>query len=164
MEWLRSPIIYLEKYTAIKKLRELANEYFNAKSCLYHYLNMAEGNYRTYLKTDEVRIKKYFYLLRPILACSWIEERNTMAPMEFDKLVESQVNDENVKAEIYSLLKRKKEGEELGIEPKIKLLNKFIDEKIQYFNNYLKKFNVDVLINTEKLNIIFRETLGEVDG
>lgn len=163
MEWLRSPIIYMEKYTAIKKLRELANEYFNPKSCLYHYLNMAEGNYRTYLKTDEVRIKKYFYLLRPLLACSWIEERNTMAPMEFDKLVESQVNDENVKAEIYSLLKRKKEGEELGIEPKINLLNRFIDEKIQYFNNYLKKFNVDVMINTEKLNIIFRETLDEVD-
>ncbi len=162
MEWLRSPIIYLEKYSTISKLRKLSEEYFNPKACMYHYLHMAEGNYRTYLKTDQVRIKKYFYLLRPLLACSWIEEKNTMAPMEFYQLVKSQVKDDSVKLEIDSLLKRKKEGEELNVGPKIAILNQFIEEKIKYFINYLKKYNVDKSRNTGNLNTIFRETLNEV--
>ncbi len=33
---------------------------------------MAEGNYREYLKGDFVGAKKYFYVLRPVLACQWI--------------------------------------------------------------------------------------------
>jgi len=32
---------------------------------------MARGNYREYLKGDVVWIKKYFYVLRPILAMNW---------------------------------------------------------------------------------------------
>jgi len=33
-----------------------------------NYWHMAEGNYREYLRGDEVWIKKYFYVLRPVLA------------------------------------------------------------------------------------------------
>ena len=54
---------------------------------------MAKSNYREYLQGENVRIKKYFYVLRPILACKWIENSNTMPPMEFEKLLEFQVND-----------------------------------------------------------------------
>jgi predicted nucleotidyltransferase len=32
---------------------------------------MALGNYRKYLKGNVVWIKKYFYVLRPILAMNW---------------------------------------------------------------------------------------------
>ena len=69
LEWLRSPIIYLEQFSLADKLRDLTNIYFNPKSCLHHYLHMAEGNYKEYLQRDNVRVKKYFYVLRPILAC-----------------------------------------------------------------------------------------------
>ncbi len=55
---------------------------------------MAEGNYREYLQKDSVRVKKYFYVLRPILACDWIKQTNTMAPIEFNILLNSQVTDQ----------------------------------------------------------------------
>ena len=163
MEWLDSPIIYKESYSTIPKLRLASHEYFNPKSCLYHYLSMAEGNLREYLKGDQVRIKKYFYVLRPVLACKWIERTNRMAPMEFEAMVESEIKDPKVKEETLSLLVRKKSGEELDWEPKISCIDEFLDEQIIYFKNYLKNFDYKQYPDTDLLDQVFRETLEEIE-
>ena len=163
MEWLRSPIVYYKSYSMIDKLRELSTEYFNSKSCMYHYLHMAVGNYKDYLMADSVRIKKYFYVLRPILACSWIENTNTMAPMEFQKLVDTQITDKTLKSEIEKLLKRKIAGEELDLELKIPVINDFLEKQIAYYNDYLSNHNLTIQPNTERLDRLFRETLKEIN-
>jgi predicted nucleotidyltransferase len=162
LEWLRSPIIYLEQFSTADNLRQLTGEFFNPKSCLHHYLHMAEGNFKEYLQKDEVRVKKYFYVLRPILACQWIEQTDTMAPMEFQLLVDTLVADKQLKNEIEKLLTRKINGEELNEEPRIQILNDFLDEKITYFNNLLKNFDTTKQPDTTKLNDLFRMTLQEV--
>jgi len=162
LEWLRSPIIYLENFSAAENLRQLSSEYFNAKSCLHHYLHMAEGNVRDYLQKDTVRVKKYFYMLRPILACQWIEQTDTMAPMEFQELVDTQVTDHLLKVEIEKLLSRKMSGEELNEEPKNQIINDFLTERIVYFNKLLKNFDTTKQPDTTKLNELFRSTLQEV--
>ena len=162
LEWLRSPIVYIEQFATADSLRKLTTEYFNPKSCLHHYLHMAEGNYKTYLQKDNVRVKKYFYVLRPLLACEWIKETNSMAPMEFQKLVDSQVTDQNVKTEIQNLLERKIAGEELNEEAKIEILNKFIEQKIAYYTEYLKKVGKIETPETTRLNDLFKQTIIEV--
>ena len=164
LEWLRSPLIYVERFSMADKLRQLTKEYFNPKSCMYHYFYMAQGNYRDYLQKDIVRVKKYFYVLRPILACKWIEQTNTMAPMEFQKLVDSQISDQKLKKEIDRLLTRKIKGDELDKEPKIQILNDFIEKEIEYFSQKLKGYKIDKQPDTEKLNNLFRETLTEAWG
>ncbi len=45
LEWLRSPIVYREQFSTAQTLRELSKEYFNPRSCMYHYLSMAKGNF-----------------------------------------------------------------------------------------------------------------------
>ena len=82
-EWLRSPIVYSEETTETDLLRKAAGEYFSPISSIYHYLHMATGNNREYLQGSQVKIKKYFYVLRPLFACMWIEDRNdySMYPM-----------------------------------------------------------------------------------
>lgn len=158
-EWLQSPIIYSEKESLATDLRNLAGTYFNPKSCLYHYLHMAEGNYRDYLKNEQVRIKKYFYVLRPILACHWVEHKKQMPPMEFEKLLDfAQLNPE-LKQEIDSLLERKMEGQELGLEPRIPILNEFLEAKIEYYQNYLKDYPAPHKPETKVLDELFRKTL-----
>lgn len=161
LEWLRSPIIYLQQFSTADKLRDLTMEFFNPKSCLHHYLHMAEGNYREYLQKDIVRVKKYFFVLRPILACDWIKQTNTMAPMEFHKLLESQVTDKIVKAEIQNLLTRKIAGEELNEEPKIHVLNDFLEEKIEFYNDYVKSLGQSEQADTTRLNELFKQTVYE---
>ncbi len=140
MEWLNSPIVYHEERAVVEQFRGLMTEYFNPKSCLNHYLHMAEGNFREYLQRDFVRTKKYFYVIRPVLACQWIERTDTMAPTEFQKLFDTQIEDGELKREIEKLLERKRSGDELGEEPKIQILNDFLEERIQYYANYVKQF------------------------
>lgn len=161
LEWLRSPIVYLQQFSAADKLRNLTDEFFNPKSCLHHYLHMAEGNYRDYLQRDNVRVKKYFYVLRPLLACDWIKQTNTMAPMEFHKLLDSQVTDQNVKTEIENLLRRKMAGEELNEEPKIQILNDFLEDKISYYNDYVKTLGQSNPPDTIRLDELFKQTIYE---
>jgi predicted nucleotidyltransferase len=163
LEWLQSPIQYYENYSVAEQLRKLLSSAFSPKSCMYHYLNMAKGNFREYLQGDQVKIKKYFYVLRPILGCMWIEERNNMPPMEFERLVDELLPaDSKLRSEIARLLKRKKSGEELDLEPKITVINDFIHEKIEHFERTAK-----VLPSTERnldrqLDELFREALKEV--
>jgi uncharacterized protein len=162
LEWLRSPIVYCMKFSTIEKMCNLSLEFFNPKSCIYHYLHMAEGNFKEYLKTDNVRIKKYFYVLRPILACLWIEEKNEMAPMEFELLVDSQIKNKLLRKEIDKLLIRKKAGEELDIEPKIPIINDFLESKIEDIKTFLANYDFKIKPDTNKLDKIFRETLKEI--
>jgi len=162
LEWLRSPIVYLQQFSTADRLRELTKEYFNPKSCLYHYLHMAEGNFKEYLQKDIVRAKKYFYMLRPILACDWIKQTDTMAPTEFQKLVDSQVTNPQVRTEIQNLLTRKITGEELYDEPKNPILNDFLEQKIEFYKEYIKTRQQPNQPDSAKLNELFRFTINEV--
>ncbi len=124
---------------------------------------MAKGNFNEFLKDrDLVKIKKYFYVLRPVLACDWIENETTFPPMEFDRLVESQVNDSQVRGEIDKLLVRKMAGEELGEEPRIDVLNEMLAEKIKYFSELVGEIDTVDKPQTETLDELFRGTLRQV--
>lgn len=162
LEWLSSPIVYMEDTDFIEKLKVLLQEYFSSKSCIYHYLHMAEGNYREYLKGEVVRIKKYFYVLRPIMACMWVEKYGTQPPMLFKELMKSLQLDNDLIDEIEELLIRKKSGTEMNEEKQIKVINKFLEEKIQYYSNYVKELNIKSKTDFEVLDKLFRNTLNEV--
>lgn len=163
LEWLQSPIVYLEQFSTASRLRELSEKYFNPRSCMYHYLSMAKGNFNEFLKDrDLVKIKKYFYVLRPVLACDWIENENRFPPMEFERLVESQVKDTEVRNAIDSLLVRKMAGEELREEKRIEILNDMLAEKIKYFSELVGEVDTVDKPQTEVLDGLFRGTLKEV--
>jgi predicted nucleotidyltransferase len=162
LEWLRSPIIYREQFSTAEKLRELSERYFNPKSCMYHYLSMAKGNFKEFLQREKVRTKKYFYVLRPVLACDWIKNRNAFPPMEFEKLLDSEVTDAKIRREIDELLKRKIAGDELKEEPKIEILNDFLEEKIRFYNQFVDEIEMSAKPDTNSLDGLFKETLCEV--
>ncbi|SEN75352.1 nucleotidyltransferase domain-containing protein [Lihuaxuella thermophila] len=165
LEWLQSPIQYDENYSVAGQLRQLSSSAFSPKSCMYHYLNMAKGNFREYLQGDLVKIKKYFYVLRPILGCMWIEEKNTMPPMEFAQLVEELLPaNSELRSEIAQLLERKKSGEELDLEPKIAVIHDFIHEKIGHFERTAKMLPVADRNLDRQLDELFRAALTEVWG
>lgn len=161
LEWLRSPIVYLQQFSTADSLRKLTQKYFDPKSCMHHYLHMAEGNFKEYLQKENVRVKKYFYVLRPILACDWIRQTNTMAPTEFDKMLKL-VTDPVVMVEIQNLLTRKKAGEELNEEPMIQTLNNFLEQKIIFYKDFVKSMGKSKQPDTMLLDELFKSTINEV--
>lgn len=129
-EWKNSPIIYKtsDEWNCISKV---IDDYFNAKSGIYHYLNMARTNYREYLKGDMVRLKKYFYVLRPLLACEYIRENHKSPPMLFNDLL--CYLDGEVKDEVLKLLELKMSSSELGEGKIVTSINEYIEDKISVF-------------------------------
>ena len=88
-EWLGSPIIYFEAPGFADELRALIPAVFNPAAAIFHYLGAARRTLEGHLQSPEVRIKKVFYLLRPLLAARWIAERRTMPPTPFAPLVDA---------------------------------------------------------------------------
>jgi predicted nucleotidyltransferase len=168
MEWLQSPIRYAEKYSITEQLREISPLTFSPKSCMYHYLNMARGNYRMYLQGELVRIKKYFYVLRPVLACEWIERYGKMPPMEFDVLVERLIpKDGELWHVVQQLLARKKAGEELDYEPRLNPINDYLEERLQKLEksaSELKSVSRNINDRDGRLDALFRSALQDVWG
>jgi predicted nucleotidyltransferase len=165
LEWLQSPIPYYTKYSVAEQIRSISPLAFSPKSCTYHYLHMAKGNYREYLQGEQVKIKKYFYVLRPILACGWIEKFNAMPPIEFDLLVEELVPKESeLYAMIEQLLIRKKSGEELDYEPKLPTINDYLEDRIVHFEQAAASLKQADGGQDEQLDKLFRRALQEVWG
>lgn len=127
-EWFKSPIVYRETEFSGEFI-SIMEKYFLAKSGLYHYLHMADGNYREYLKTDMVKVKKYFYVLRPLLAAKWILRTNTPPPMLFDELVESDLPDE-LQESVAKLLDLKMNVPELKLIPRVDKINRYIETEL----------------------------------
>lgn len=123
---------------------------------------MAKGNYRDYLQTDEVKIKKYFYVLRPVLACKWIEKYNSVPPVEFQALVADLIMDGPLKNEINTLLDRKIRGDELNLEPKVVIINEFLENEINRIEDYAKKTSFPKQDISPILDELFRDILDEV--
>ena len=106
------------------------------KSGIYHCLSMAKTNYRDYLKGDVVRLKKYFYVLRPLLACEYIRENQKSPPMLFEDLL--CYLDGEVKNEVLKLLELKMKTSELGEGKAVTCMNKYVEDKILEFDEYAK--------------------------
>jgi uncharacterized protein len=162
MEWLRSGIVYYQAHSTIDKMKEISKDLFAPNSCLHHYLNMASNNFREYLQGDEVRIKKYFYVLRPVLAARWIEKYNDFPPLEFPKLLDNIVPEGELKQQIQILLERKINGDELDYEPKIEVIHHFLDGELVRLREYAQTLNTDIQDFTHSLDMLFKETLQEV--
>ncbi|WP_231475338.1 nucleotidyltransferase domain-containing protein [Persephonella sp. KM09-Lau-8] len=164
IEWLNSPIIYKKDEEFFQKIKELANLSFNPKAMMYHYLSMAKTNYRTYLKTDQVKIKKYFYVIRPILSLIWIEKNKTIPPIKFEELFNQVEIEEKVRHAINNLLVIKKQKRELDLYPRIEKLNQFIEEKLEYYEQFLKSFELKKeLPEIEKFNHLLKEMIFKYD-
>ena len=163
LEWLQSPIVYHEYGTCAGQMRKKAPIFYSSTSCMYHYLHMARGNFREYLPKDVVWIKKYFYVLRPILACKWIEAGHGPVPMEFEALLQEMVPVGSLLNEITQLLERKRNGDELDEGPQIEEINLFLEEGIKHFSS-LKLVKHYKENRIEELNHLFRSILGEIWG
>ena len=161
LEWLGSPIVYLERGAVAGRLRELAQAYYSPSACLYHYLHMARGNFREYLRGEIVWIKKYFYVLRPLLAMSWIEQGLGVVPTDFNVLLNKLVIEPNLRVEIERLLAAKRAGAELDRGPRIEPINGFIERELERWEKQ-KIVSHRPTDFTDKLDELFRESLAEV--
>ena len=130
VEWIQSPIIYAEHGPFAAAARTLLPDVYSGETGIYHYRSMAKTNYRGYLQSDLVPLKKYFYVLRPLLAVRWLEHYGTAAPIEFEKLLHLVADQPQLLADIDALLVQKRAAPELGLAPAIPSINAFVESEL----------------------------------
>jgi predicted nucleotidyltransferase len=161
LEWLQSPIVYLEHGPLAAEMRRLLPQYYSPRASAHHYLHMAQGNFREYLRGEIVWRKKYLYVLRPLLAMRWIESGRGAVPMEFGRLVAETITDPQVQEAIDALVKAKKARAELDDGPRIPAISEFIEAELTRFENS----NIDQANDsstTDELDALFRATLAHL--
>jgi hypothetical protein len=77
-----------------------------------------------------VPLKKYFYVLRPLLAARWVAKTGAAAPIEFEKLLTLLQGEPGVLSEVHKLLDQKRNTPELGRSPAVPVLNRFIESEL----------------------------------
>ncbi len=152
-EWNSSPIVY-KTTPEWNEISSVISHYFQQKSGLYHYLSTAKSNYREYLHGETVRLKKYFYVLRPILACRWILEKKCPPPMLFSELADACLDSSIVPA-VNELLRMKMNTPELGEGKRIDCINEYLDASIEEIAKILETYPKDEPCSWDELNCIF---------
>ena len=156
-EWFSSPIVY-KKTEFSDKFCDLMTHYFSSKKTLYHYVSMAEGNYREYLKGDLVKAKKYFYVLRPVLACQWILDRGTPPPMLFSELLKTELPVELIDV-VNQLLELKMNSPEIKLIKRISEINEYLDESIPRIKSAVRLLDDSHTPDWSELNQLFLREL-----
>jgi predicted nucleotidyltransferase len=156
-EWFSSPIVYRETAFALE-FRSIMQQYFSSKRGLSHYLSMASSNYREYLKGDTVRAKKYFYVLRPVLACKWILDKGSPPPMLFSELMEAEL-DPVLLPDVNRLLDLKMNAPEIKTIPKIESINHYLDSSIEEVRSRIVQLPEDANHGWEELDQLFLSQL-----
>lgn len=161
IEWIQSPIKYIEKGCFAEESRKLLPTVYSCENGIYHYRSMAKTNYKGYLLSEKVSLKKYFYVLRPLLSVRWIEKYGIAAPIEFSKLLHLISDQSNLISEINVLLQKKLSSPEMGMSDPIPCINKFIENEL----NRLEVLNPQRSFREEPLpmlNSLFHKVLSEV--
>jgi uncharacterized protein len=160
-EWLGSPIVYLEPFSIAASLRHLARIYYSPVACYHHYLHMAQGNIREYLQGEVVWRKKYFYVLRPLLAINWIENGYGVAPTAFGELVSRLVPTGPLRSEIDELIELKRTGAELDYGPRMPAISEFIKTELNRLESAKPAYPA-AAAPYDRLDEVFRNALDEV--
>lgn len=88
-EWLQSPIVYQSVDGAMQEIASFAEKVLDRKSVSWHYLALMQRQEKR-LRDDlgRIRLKRYFYMLRPTLALRWMRLNDqAMPPMAMQELI-----------------------------------------------------------------------------
>lgn len=122
-EWLQSPIRYRALPGAIERLTPFAEQALSRKSVTWHYLSlMRRQDARVRDPEGHLRVKRWFYILRPALALRWLRLNNSaMPPMDLARLRSGAGLDKRTEDAIDALLVLKMAAKEkatmAGVDP-----------------------------------------------
>jgi len=153
LEWIYSPIIYLDMDEIASELAGLADVCFHMTSVAYHYHGMAYRNYREYLKGGSVWVKKYLYVIRPILSIMWLKEYNTHPPVEFAALRSGVSVPNTINDAIDRVLEFKLANKEKAFGASIPELNEFIEGKFE--NQDYRRGRLTPFVDITELDDLF---------
>jgi uncharacterized protein len=156
LEWLHSPLVYREDRSFTHELRSLARSCCSKERCFQHYFHMARGHWQKYLQADAVRLKKYLYVLRPLLACRWLEQGRGVVPVLFSTLVNAVLPEQDVRLALGNLLVKKQASRECDAMPPDPVLHRFVERELARLQPVSVSLDPGAETELEPLNRLFQ--------
>ena len=133
LEWVQSPIQYGVDPWFQGEFLAVATAVANRDLIIRHYRHTAERQQELHLSDpSQVRTKKLFYVLRPVLALRWLTQRPTAAvpPMHFQTLMSETNLPADLEALLVELIAEKAEAGEQAQRPMPAPLTAFIEREL----------------------------------
>lgn len=140
-EWLQSPIVYSAMPEAVQDLTEFCRAALDRRSVTWHYLSLMQRQQsRLYGPDGEIRLKRYFYILRPTLALRWMRlHAQAVAPMNMDVLVAGCDLSPAVSADLADLTEQKKQVKERAFTSQVPAtLSDLVESEETYARTWLQ--------------------------
>ncbi|MEM6256869.1 MAG: nucleotidyltransferase domain-containing protein [Planctomycetota bacterium] len=162
MEWLDSPIVYEADDVISPRLVELRDIYFDPKKAAHHYLSLAAGIWKKYIRDEPSPVrKKYLYALRPLACIKYIELHGKQPPTLFDAVLDGIDWNDEVRGAIATLVEQKRSAGELGSQPADPVLTAHITSALEASERIAESLPVNET-PTQALNeLINLAVLGE---
>ena len=158
-EWAQSPIKYKEIDNFSSTILNLSKEYFQPRHTVNHYRGIAKNSYLSNDLSGEIKLKKLFYVLRPLMAAKWIIIKNEIPPMDIPNLI-SIIHENDIVQHINNLLKIKSAANEDYVHKMDKLIIDFIDQEFNYVSSIQLEEKTEVP-SSEQLNKKFKEIIED---
>jgi len=132
LEWLNSPIVYLER-PETASLREFAARSPYRRAAAHHYRSLARHCWQDHIDGREtVALKKYLYGLRPAAALCWLRTNGVgRLPMDLPTLLAEIAPGPVLSAEIDGLLSAKAASSELGSGARLPAIDAFVAGELE---------------------------------
>jgi predicted nucleotidyltransferase len=117
VEWAKSAIVYEEVAGFRRRLLDLLGDIVDPVKVSRHYLGLARSHVaKTGSFSGEVKLKKLFYLIRPLVALDWMEQHGFAAlpPMNLVECLAGIEMPAGARDEIRHLIEQKSRTRELG--------------------------------------------------
>ena len=157
--WLMSDIVYFQETGYQDKLKDLVATYFQPTHVINHFLGICKSALARGEEGKAFSLKKYLYVIRPLLAALWTVEKKEVAPIHFDQLLEVIEGQVEVQNEIQRLLATKEKASEKAIVQRSPVLDVFIEKNMAYCNEQKAEIN-RADRDIEPLNTFFRNQIG----
>lgn len=157
-EWIQSPVVYRKHGNFMEEIKQLIPEYYSAKAGLHHYLGLTKNTLDNELQGEQVKLKKYFYALRPVLAALWITKKHECPPMEFRHL-RTLITDDKLNMAIDRLLEKKVQVDEKFLTEPDSMVHGFIKTTFDLCSEHAKGLQKKET-DAGSLNMLFQKTIG----
>lgn len=159
LEWLRSGVIYRKDDAVARELWRAGEMYFNPIAVSWHYLSMARKKLAEISAGDSAKLKRYFYILRPLACVRFIRERQSIPFMEYRRNLEAISIPDEVLEEIEGLLALKERAEEGRMVPRNERLIAYFEREAADAEAWLSRQHKAPGEDAEQANVCFRNIL-----
>jgi len=160
-EWLQSPIVYAVNNNFKAKFEDLMHTFFEPQAMLGHYRGLAKNSYYSGKKDNTMKLKKLFYVIRPLLAAKWIITKQSIPPMDLPSLLPI-ITTPHIRQHLIALLEHKTMVDESYIHTLEPMLQNFIETELALINIVIPKRH-KTRPSTDLLDQFFRDILNNGD-